>query len=160
MQSPFWSAWESIRTETLEPWAGAVVTRGPWCFRSCPCTHLGSAQFWSLTCLFFFVLFLFLALFTFLLNLYLPGLLLDIVWCLDFGIKPLALTFPCQFRSIFNCSWFLSSGLQMLVWMDPQHRCLSLVNSSWFEYQQGLKIAVSTWNTFWKISAILAFRGL
>lgn len=107
MQSSFWSAWESIRTETLEPCAGAVVTRGPCCFRSCPCTHLNWVllSFWFLTHLSFFVSFS--CPFHFLTYLYLPGLLLDNVWCLDFGIKPLALTFPCQFRSIFSCSWFL-----------------------------------------------------
>ena len=159
MQSPFWSAWESVRTEALCRGCGH---RGPWCFRSCPCTHLtwDRLSFWFLTCLSFFWFVSFSCPFHFLTYLYLPGLLLDIVWCLDFGIKPLALTFSCQCRSIFSGSWFLCFGLQMLVRMYPLHRCLNLVNSSWLEYQYGLKISVSTWNTFWKISSILAFRGL
>lgn len=66
MWSPASSAWESTRTGTLEPCVGAVVTTGPWCSRSCPCTHLIRVQlsFWCFTCPSFFVLFLVLALFT------------------------------------------------------------------------------------------------
>ena len=87
--------------------------RAPWCFRSCPCTHLTWVQlsFWFLTCLSFFCFVSFLALFTFLFtSIYLAcSLTLSDALILESNLWPLPFLVNAEASSIIVGSSVLDS---------------------------------------------------